>query len=104
MVCIEDEICVTAWQLIQTWGLRSESLDKDGRNILHHAALHGSITAKFLSNIERSVGLNPSQQDVQGLTPYDHAFKESRQIHDPNMFRMDRWDHAVAVLRPRSRG
>jgi len=98
LVRINHEVRVTAWQLLQTWGLGTGALDLNTRNILHHAAIQGSVNDTFLHHAKYCLHVDFELRDSYGKTALEYAFTKSQQRTEPRRFWGRRWKHAVAAF------
>ena len=90
--------------MLLKYGVDALSVDHDGRGILHHAAISGSITVELLSYLSKSLHLNVASLDAFGKSALDCAKETRREIAEkpwgPDIFRGDRWrDTEAAFLR-----
>ena len=98
LVRIEDEVNIMQWSKLQTWGIEVDTSDHEERNVLHHASISGSVSVALLDHVTTCLRLDYKRRDVHGKTASEYASSENRRSHHPQMFRKDRWRHAMTAL------
>ncbi|KAI9832809.1 MAG: hypothetical protein M1819_004029 [Sarea resinae] len=91
---------------LRTFGADLAVLDAQGRTVLHHAALNGSVTYDALRYLLQQTRVRPDQKDFLGKTPLVYAAEragENRNRGDSDMERWDgsdpeRWSRSLEVL------
>ncbi|KAI9931980.1 hypothetical protein AWENTII_010289 [Aspergillus wentii] len=74
--------------------------DADGRGILHHAAIHGSVTVEVLEFLyQNDSSFCPYDMDRHGKTPLSYAEEEASRPRHPYLWRGNRWAETVKVLK-----
>ncbi|KIW54608.1 hypothetical protein PV05_06957 [Exophiala xenobiotica] len=88
--------------MLLKYGVDALSVDHDGRGILHHAAISGSVTVELLSYLSESLHLNIASLDAFGKSALDCAKETRREIAEkpwgPDIFREDRWRDTEAAF------
>ena len=85
-------------RILATSGVDLQMQDAEGRTVLHHSAMEGSLTKDALDYLCGSVGLSRDAPDVFGSTPLDYAAEESKKFRDPNIFDKGRWSRTEELL------
>ncbi|KAF3399519.1 hypothetical protein DPV78_006382 [Talaromyces pinophilus] len=89
--------------LLQIFDIRAK--DDNGRNILHHGAIHGAFNRKlteFLRDADIFSLLN--EKDFRGKAPLDYAEEEARRKRHPNLFMGSRWQESLRNLKTLKEG
>ncbi|GAB1198512.1 hypothetical protein APSETT444_007835 [Aspergillus pseudonomiae] len=85
-------------KVLSEYGVNLSATDKSGKNILHHGAIHGSVSKDILNFILQKNLINWNDQDEKGMTPFMYALEESKKPRHPNLFASDRWKHTLENL------
>lgn len=76
--------------------------DQDGKNVIHHAAIAGTVSEGSLRFLERSMQLVPHLCDRFGRTPLSYAEELSKRHKPTNrrqaLFHADRWKTSTAAF------
>jgi len=60
------------------FGVDLAAIDREGRTIVHHSALNGSITEAILSFLLDKTKLCVEDRDSSGKTPIEYATEEAQ--------------------------
>ncbi|PIG80286.1 hypothetical protein AARAC_011254 [Aspergillus arachidicola] len=85
-------------KVLSEYGVNLSATDKSGKNILHHGAIHGSVSKDILNFILQKNLINWNDQDEKGMTPFMYALEESKKPRHPDLFASDRWQHTLENL------
>jgi ankyrin repeat protein len=81
--------------MLLKYGVDALAVDHDGRGILHHAAISGTVTVELLSYLSESLHLNIASLDAFGKSAFDCAKDTGREIAEKpwgsDIFRGNRW-------------
>ncbi|KAF5552597.1 isoform 2 of ankyrin-3 [Fusarium mexicanum] len=86
-------------QTLAKWGIDLRSLDTQGRTVLHHSSITGTLVEDVLHFLCHDIKLSVNLRDVHGKTALDYAVQEKENAHDPNPFDPGRWIRAEKLLR-----
>lgn len=97
-----NELGFELLQVLAQSGVELQSRDHEGRNILHHCAMYGSLeTEEALDFLCSDAGLSTSDCDQYGKTPLDLACEMQQKERHPLLFRPDRHALTERLLRQR---
>jgi ankyrin repeat protein len=83
--------------LLQSLDIRAK--DAEGRNVLHHGAIHGAFNEKLTTFLrERDIRHLLGENDSSGKTPLDYAEEEARRERHPDLFKGSRWHESLHNL------
>lgn len=85
-------------QTLEEFGVDVAAKDCEGRTVLHHAAIAGSLTEQAFHFLRDKVGLDKHLQDHHGKTPLHYATEERLKQRDPFIFDPDRWFRTERIL------
>jgi ankyrin repeat protein len=72
--------------------------DRDGRTLLHHSALNGSITEPILSFLLDKTKLCCEDRDSLGRTPKEYAVEEAGKKRHKFAYERKRWSRSLEIL------
>ncbi|CZT25363.1 uncharacterized protein RCC_11094 [Ramularia collo-cygni] len=99
LAAFADEVGVKLLKVLAENGVNLAAEDYDGRTMLHHCALHGSIEEEdTLSFLCDEVGLSNDSYDRSGMTPLALATQKKLEVHHPHLFRSRRWIQTENIL------
>lgn len=94
-----DEVGLELLKLLAHWGVNLRAEDCNGRTILHHCAMHGSLSDKdvvrFLCDDQ---GLSRDSRDNLGKTPLELVAEEKPKRRNTLLWRPDRWSKTERAL------
>jgi len=93
------ELEVELLSVLMSSGVDLRMQDVEGRTILHHSAIEGSLTEDALDFLCNRIGLSRDSPDALGLTPLDYATKMRKIDHHPDTFDRHRWLRTEEILR-----
>lgn len=96
-----NAVVVETLHVLHLHGILLDAVDKDGRNILHHAAIKGMISTEFLLYLYNL--LDFAAQDGYAKTALMHAQEMARKERHPYHYRPGRREEAIACLASRAR-
>lgn len=79
-------------------GVDLAAKDNNMKSILHHGAIHGSLSKEILDFIRRVCLLHLDDRDTQGKTPILYASEAANKKRSCNLFARDRWKHTLEHL------
>ncbi|KAE8415238.1 ankyrin repeat-containing domain protein [Aspergillus pseudocaelatus] len=85
-------------KLLSEHGVNLSSKDNSEKNILHHGAIHGSVSKDILDFILQKDLINWNDKDEKGKNPFMYALEESKKKRHPDLFASDRWKHTLENL------
>jgi ankyrin repeat protein len=95
-----DELGIELLQVLAKNSVQLQLPDRNGRTILHHCALAGSLqTRSALNFLCHKVGLSIKSPDKTGKTALNLAIEARDKDHHPMMFRSERWSTTERLLR-----
>ncbi|CVL03425.1 uncharacterized protein FPRN_11766 [Fusarium proliferatum] len=86
-------------QTLEKWGIDPRSLDTEGRTVLHHSSIVGTLVEDVLHFLCHDAKLSVDLRDVHGKTALDYAVEEKQKEHNPDLFDPGRWVRAEKLLR-----
>ncbi|CVL06697.1 uncharacterized protein FMAN_11824 [Fusarium mangiferae] len=86
-------------QTLAKWGTDLRSLDTEGRTVLHHSSMIGTLVEDVLHFLCHDVKLSVDLRDVHGKTALDYAVEEKQKEHNPDLFDPGRWVRVEKLLR-----
>ncbi|KAF5964158.1 nucleoside phosphorylase [Fusarium bulbicola] len=86
-------------QTLAKWGIDLRSLDTQGRTVLHHSSITGTLVEDVLHFLCHDIELVVGHRDVHGKTALDYAVEEKQKEHSPDIFDPSRWIRAEKLLR-----
>ncbi|KAH7194669.1 ankyrin repeat-containing domain protein [Fusarium oxysporum] len=86
-------------QTLAKWGIDLMSLDSQGRTVLHHSSIKGTLVEDVLHFLCHDIKLPVDLRDVHGKTALDYAVEIGQQDHSPDLFQPDRWIRTERLLR-----
>lgn len=96
-----NKSCAIKLQVLQTleeFGVGLKATDCEGRTLLHHCAIAGSLTKQALQFLCEKAGLDKDVQDEHGRTALQYATERRQKERDPNTFDSDRWSRTERIL------
>lgn len=90
---------VEVLQTLEEFGVDLAAKDGEGRTLLHHAAIAGSLTEQAFRFLRDKAGLDRHLQDHHGKTPLQYATEERRKKRDHFPYDPDRWSRTERILR-----
>lgn len=94
----EDEISMPALLALQDFHVPVTTSDNYGRYLIHHAAIHGSVTSCLLEHLEGCLKLDLDVKDDAGKSPLEYAKEQASIKRQRHLFRSDRWRDAEVLL------
>ena len=95
-----DELGVELLQVLAKNSVELQLPDRNGRTILHHCGLAGSLeTRSALNFLSHEVGLSIKSPDKTGKTALNLAIEARDKDHHPMIFRPERWSTTEQLLR-----
>ncbi|KPM35923.1 hypothetical protein AK830_g10649 [Neonectria ditissima] len=79
-------------------GVDLQAEDDDGRTVLHHCAIAGSLKNDVFVFLRDVVGLSENSQDVYGKTPKQYAAEMRTMDHHRLIFDRHRWSRTEQIL------
>ena len=92
------QVDLTALKELESWGMDVRIRDQEGKTILHHAAISGSVSVAMLRHLRYCQQLDLATRDDTGMTAMEHADKENQRLHHRHMFRPDKWKETIAAF------
>ncbi|KAJ3499726.1 hypothetical protein NLG97_g98 [Lecanicillium saksenae] len=89
---------VEVLQTLEEFGVDLAAKDSEGRTLLHHAAIAGSLTEQAFHFLRDKTGLDRHLQDHHGKTPFQYATEERRKKRHPCTYDSDRWSRTEKIL------
>jgi ankyrin repeat protein len=89
---------VAILQILDESGVEVQANDQEGKTLLHHAAMFGSVSVALLHYLEQFPQLNFEASDHTGKTAIDYAYENAQSEHHRQMFRRDGWEQTIAVF------
>lgn len=89
---------INVLQTLTTHGVDLAAKDNNMKSILHHGAIHGSLSKEILKFIQRNNLLHLDDRDTQGKTPLLYALEEANKKRSPDEFAGNRWKHTLEHL------
>ncbi|KAF5722703.1 hypothetical protein FMUND_2580 [Fusarium mundagurra] len=86
-------------QTLAKWGIDLRSLDPQGRTVLHHSSIRGTLVEDILHFLCHDAKLSVDLRDVHGMTALDYAVEEKQKEHNPDLYDPGRWIRAEKLLR-----
>lgn len=93
-----DQLGVELLEVLAKYDVDLRKEDAQGRTILHHCAIAGSLTRNALKFLCSKIGLSKHSYDKVGMTPLQHATERRQKKHHPLTFRRDRWSRTEQLL------
>ncbi|KAF1730092.1 Vegetative incompatibility protein HET-E-1 [Beauveria bassiana] len=75
-----------------------QATDNDNRSILHHCAIHGSLTKEAFNFLRCEVELSLMGKDVHGKTAIDYVAAMKQKPRHPDVFDQGRWSRTEGIL------
>ncbi|KAL5381794.1 hypothetical protein DPSP01_006977 [Paraphaeosphaeria sporulosa] len=72
--------------------------DRDGRTVLHHAAICGSLTEQSLEFLTKIVGIQADEEDTCGRTALQYATELAAKDRSRRIWDFKRWDRTRDIL------
>ncbi|KAM3563054.1 hypothetical protein ARSEF4850_002521 [Beauveria asiatica] len=85
-------------QTLEEFGVDVAAKDCEGRTLLHHCAIAGSLTEQAFHFLRDKAGLDKHLQDHHGKTPLQYATEERRKERDPFIYDPNRWSRTERIL------
>lgn len=85
-------------QMLEKFGVDLAAKDCEGRTILHHCAIAGSLTERAFHFLRDKAGLNKNLQDHHGKAPLQYAMEERGKERDALIYDSDRWSRTERIL------
>ncbi len=85
-----DEVGIELLMVLADHGVHLHAEDDQGRTVLHQCALNGSIAEEN--------GLSTDSRDKSGMTLLALATEKKTAVHDPELWRSDRWAKMERLL------
>lgn len=98
LMMIQVQVELTALKNLEDQGIDIRIRDREGKTILHHSAINGSVSVALLHHLKYCHQLDFDAQDNTGMTAIEYAYKENRGPHHPFMFRPDRWKQTITAF------
>ena len=95
---IQVQVELTVLKTLGNWGIDVEMRDQEGKTVLHHAAINGSVSIALLRHLKYCHQLDFDAQDDTGMTAIEYAEEENRGQHHSLLFRPDRWKRTIAAF------
>ena len=95
---IQVQVELTALMELENWGINVQMHDQEGKTILHHAAINGSVSVALLHHLKYCHQLDLDAQDDAGITAMNYADEENQRSHHPLIFRRSRWEETIAAF------
>lgn len=92
------EVQVELLRLLARFGVDIQETDNDGRSVLHHCAMSGSLTQKAFNFLYVEIGLTMTAEDVHGETPLQYAIVMKQKPRHPDTFDGGRWSRTERIL------
>ncbi|KAF4502576.1 Ankyrin repeat-containing domain [Fusarium agapanthi] len=86
-------------QTLAKWGTDLRSLDTQGRTVLHHSSITGTLVEDVLHFLYHDIELAVDLRDADGKKALDYTIEEKQQDHNQNPFNPGRWIRAENLLR-----
>ncbi|KAG5753138.1 hypothetical protein H9Q72_003802 [Fusarium xylarioides] len=86
-------------QTLAKWDIDLRSLDTQGRTVLHHSAIRGTLVEDVLHFLCHDIKLSVDLRDMHGKTALDYALEKQQEDHNPDLFDSGRWIRAEKLLR-----
>ncbi|TQV89980.1 vegetative incompatibility protein HET-E-1 [Cordyceps javanica] len=90
------EIQLDVLQTLNEFGVDLKAKDCEGRTLLHHCAIAGSLTGPAFHFFRDEVGIDKHVQDHHGQVPLQYATEGKRKKCDA--FDSDRWSRTEGIL------
>ena len=90
---------VTVLKVLMDFGVDLAARDINGRTLLHHSAIKGSITQSILSFVLEKTKLRCDDRDSLGKTPIEYAAEEARKKRHRLVFGRERWSRSLEILK-----
>ncbi|KAJ9266774.1 hypothetical protein DTO212C5_6201 [Paecilomyces variotii] len=84
---------------LTAYGVDLEAKDKSGKSILHHGAIHGSLSSDILKYVQENSLLKVDEMDGEGKTPLLYASEAAEKEWPRDLFARDRWKSTLENLR-----
>ncbi|OGM47366.1 hypothetical protein ABOM_003825 [Aspergillus bombycis] len=79
-------------KVLSEHGVNLSAKDKSVKNILHHGAIHGSVSKDICDFILQNNLMNWNEKDEKGITPFMYVLEESKKTRHRYLFASDRWE------------
>jgi len=89
---------VEVLEALMDFGVDLELLDIEGRTLLHHTALEGSLTETVLTFLLDKTKLHSDTKDISGKTPLQYAAEEAGKRRHRRVFDSRRWSRSLDIL------
>jgi ankyrin repeat protein len=89
---------VAVLEALMDFGVDIEILDIQGRTLLHHTALAGSLTETVLTFLLEKTKLRSDDRDFSGKTPSQYAAEQARKKRHRSVFDSQRWSRSLEIL------
>ncbi|KAF5694693.1 hypothetical protein FDENT_821 [Fusarium denticulatum] len=86
-------------QTLTKWGIDLRALDTQGRTVLHHSSIIGTLVEDVLQFLCHDIKLSVDLRDMHGKTALDYALEKQKEDHNPNSLDPGRWIRAEKLLR-----
>ncbi|KAF5571035.1 hypothetical protein FPHYL_755 [Fusarium phyllophilum] len=86
-------------QTLTKWGIDLRALDIQGRTVLHHSSIIGTLVEDVLQFLCHDTKLSVDLRDMHGKTALDYALEKQQEDHNPDLFDPGRWTRAEKLLR-----
>lgn len=93
-----QEANIEALVMLQRCGIDIRGVDFEGRNILHHAAIAGSVTQDLSHHLGTCIGLHFFTQDKHNKTVLEYVKDMLQEEQPDNLFRSDKWRETMACF------
>jgi ankyrin repeat protein len=92
------KINLAVLEALMDFGVDIAILDMEGRSLLHHTALEGSLTETALAFLFDKTKLRSDDRDFSGKTPLQYAAEQARKKRHWSVFDSQRWSRSVEIL------
>ena len=80
------------------YGVDMAAPDSEGKTILHHIALHGSLTEEALRFLLEDAAVKMNVSDVFEKTALEITIENAAKDHDPRLFDSARWERTRLIF------
>jgi ankyrin repeat protein len=94
--CLRMNVAVL--EALMDFGADIEILDIQGRTLLHHTALEGSLTETVLTFLLDKTELRSDNKDLSGKTPLQYAAEQAGKKRHRHVFDSQRWSRSLEIL------
>ncbi|KAH8721030.1 hypothetical protein HC256_001404 [Beauveria bassiana] len=92
------QVQVKILRMLARFEVDLQATDDDARSILHHCAIHGSLTKEAFEFLRSEVGLTVMMKDTHSKIALDYATAMKQKPRHPDTFLGGRWSWTEDIL------